>query len=975
MSCLSNTNLKSNNHFTCDADIKHVDLKVPKLFRNGSDTSVSTLIKTNDINSLSEYQDSHQGDDGQDAKDIVFNMKRSLSAHNIKNNKNFDFVPHDEIKMLQLQNDKSHKHNEEVQNYHPESVQTISNTSSTDLQKDAHNNNNNSDSKNNSMKFNINIVNDPHSKTSSTKSTGGILHSILKKTLTSPIESSPERRASVSSDQKSINSSLTINSSLSSNSKAVRFASNNDLVRVRTFNNTDEPSCLNNKPFVDVNKSNSSSSSSKEFIGMNVKYCLREWYLDEKSKERNERIEKLKNRNSDINKKKKIKKSEKLNSNSFFKNNSILFDNKSSDSKDQEKDSDEETDDYDDDDDDSSSDYSDSYYEDDGLNFKKNSKLSSLMNFSSNPNWGSTPSSSSFNKFPLKSKKQSFSSFLNSPTNKRMSLTNLSSTNYYFEKMKEPKPRSTSLDDLKHFGLPTSPNIKKDQTFTILESNFDYKKNIISQYPWQYKSKTIEMKSISLEPTLNEVIIFLSVQNLAFEKLLEVKYSFDNWNSISFTEGIFCKQINNNFDEFKCIIKMPSSNEKNFKTNLDFCCKYEVKGLTYYDNNDYNNFRIKIQTTQKSTKFDASVKLPEVKMTPSNSNSSTSPLSSAPNTVTQASPDLSMQHTENTTKQQKDLLEDIVIKTETKQNPQMTRKFDSSKEFYNKSPWKNVYKQESFTNIFNTDSLAAKNENNNKKNFIIEDDRLTPSLDMPGYDPSYVIQNNSETSDSILTSDEEDTKNGFASYQDDLDLVVTPQKRRYSFSSFDSQSGTYLKRSSMSHDDIAKKSSNKSNGSSLSSYKIKNPLLAKFQKELKVDSDKDLYSELIKNYCFFEPKNAKQKVNEEKTKNLSNNPVDIDEKLSDSTSNATIKDVKKSDPSALYVSPLAHNSSYSYQILSSSSSSLQNNDSANPNNFTSSSADRASPRSFSNSRESSDVSTQMLTNNNFNSDNTINVLK
>ncbi|OBA27302.1 hypothetical protein HANVADRAFT_62036 [Hanseniaspora valbyensis NRRL Y-1626] len=192
-----------------------------------------------------------------------------------------------------------------------------------------------------------------------------------------------------------------------------------------------------------------------------------------------------------------------------------------------------------------------------------------------------------------------------------MSLTNLSSTSYYFEKMKEPKPRSTSLDDLQHFGLPTSPNIKKDQTFTILESNFDYNKNIISQYPWQYKSKTIEMKSISLEPTLNEVIIFLSVQNLAFEKLLEVKYSFDNWNSISFTEGIFCNQINNNFDEFKCIIKMPSSNEKIFKTNLDFCCKYEVKGLTYYDNNDYNNFRIKIQTTQKSAKFDASVKLPE----------------------------------------------------------------------------------------------------------------------------------------------------------------------------------------------------------------------------------------------------------------------------------------------------------------------------------------------------------------------------
>lgn len=887
--------------------ISNDEFAVPKLCRNSSDTSVSTLIKNTDNHSLSLYEDIQEKETSEEQESDYLNSFNlaETPAKCRHSSKAFDFFSHEETKPLQT------KHlSDRLSITLGDDLSSI-NSSLNGLKKYSP-----------QSPLKVHMHDSKDNKTSTKASTG--LHSILKKSSISSMEFF-DKKSSTCSDEKSVNSSLTATSGLSNSSKVVRFASNNDLVRVKTFNNKDEPSCLSSTFLLGKKKLH---SASKEFIGMNVRYCLREWYLDEKSKERNEQIEKLKLKNiaknngvftpdKDFNKKPCFK---SLFHNTFNSDSGDIFGKDSS---------------SDDEDDEDENAYN--YFEDDGLNLKRNTNIGASLNFTKNQTWE-------------KPQHVAPKPFKNPMFKKRSSLTNLSHFDSEVNFLEKQKPRSSSLDDFNKLNFSCSPQVKNDLTINVVESNFDYKKNISTQYPWSYQSKTVEMTRLVMNPESNEIVVYLSAQNLAFEKSLELKYSFNNWNSIFFNQGVFSRQINNKFDEFKCTIKLPLLNRNDFAVHLDFCCIYQVNGSIYYDNNNYNNFRMKIQIQKqnKNLQLDGTLQLPS-----SDSESVD---------VTPISP------TKEEKLNTKDVSKETSITPCIKPILPMTRKFDSSKEFYNTSPWKNIYKQESFANIFNNDKTFDSDN--------LTDEVFTEPLEKPEFETNYVIQNNSETSDSVVTSDDDDDFNKeFISDTSNLDGDVNMQKRRYSFSFNDVKSEPQRNNS---NDVVRASPSSRKNCNEASPYKIKNPLVNKFQNQAGVSSSDPLYNELLKNYCFFDSKASDIKdkafgqcVGKEDRSTTNMHVSDIDEQLSKSSNN-TIKDFKTADSKAPMDYFLDEKSEYSYQILFPSAS-YQINPNEGTHTF-STNNERISPKIF-NQFQNSDADIPLTTNSNLCSDNFLNVFK
>lgn len=117
----------------------------------------------------------------------------------------------------------------------------------------------------------------------------------------------------------------------------------------------------------------------------------------------------------------------------------------------------------------------------------------------------------------------------------------------------------------------------------------------------------------------NKLIGKIFVTNLNYEKFLEIKFTFNNWQDIHYVDALFSKTITNEIDEFEFIIDLSTlkffmvykkliycnSMGKETKCNLrmDLCCKYDVNGETYYDNNNYENYQINLKVTTQPLKL------------------------------------------------------------------------------------------------------------------------------------------------------------------------------------------------------------------------------------------------------------------------------------------------------------------------------------------------------------------------------------
>ncbi|KAI5961167.1 uncharacterized protein KGF55_004092 [Candida pseudojiufengensis] len=185
------------------------------------------------------------------------------------------------------------------------------------------------------------------------------------------------------------------------------------------------------------------------------------------------------------------------------------------------------------------------------------------------------------------------------------------------------KEFTKTFEDLHNFSLANTPFPKQISEWELKLLNFpplSYLKKIESLQP-----VFLEKLFISLDKKY--VIGHIAVLNLAFEKYLTVRYSVDNWMTIieiptnyskdtldilklnNYDRFNFKIPINNLFNSFK-FSKFNSSNSSlddeslNFNNNqannskseriYQLCIKYYVSGKEYWDNNNYQNYHIKL---------------------------------------------------------------------------------------------------------------------------------------------------------------------------------------------------------------------------------------------------------------------------------------------------------------------------------------------------------------------------------------------
>lgn len=100
------------------------------------------------------------------------------------------------------------------------------------------------------------------------------------------------------------------------------------------------------------------------------------------------------------------------------------------------------------------------------------------------------------------------------------------------------------------------------------------------------------------------------VNNLNYEKNIEIKFTFNNWSNINYINAVYDSSINGDIDKFLFVINLKSFNfylkcqdiintdittnpNKSELIDLKFCCRYMVNNETYYDNNNYKNYELK----------------------------------------------------------------------------------------------------------------------------------------------------------------------------------------------------------------------------------------------------------------------------------------------------------------------------------------------------------------------------------------------
>ncbi len=86
------------------------------------------------------------------------------------------------------------------------------------------------------------------------------------------------------------------------------------------------------------------------------------------------------------------------------------------------------------------------------------------------------------------------------------------------------------------------------------------------------------------------------VRNVAYEKKVAVRYTWNDWNEFDETQAIFLKQIGFGlYDKFCFAIKKPedASRRKDGKClTLEFAIRYEVMQQQYWDNNNNKNYKM-----------------------------------------------------------------------------------------------------------------------------------------------------------------------------------------------------------------------------------------------------------------------------------------------------------------------------------------------------------------------------------------------
>ncbi|CDO93687.1 unnamed protein product [Kluyveromyces dobzhanskii CBS 2104] len=295
-------------------------------------------------------------------------------------------------------------------------------------------------------------------------------------------------------------------------------------------------------------------------------------------------------------------------------------------------------------------------------------------------------------------------------------------------------------------------NIKKFHS-TSLDPKLD-----LTNYLQGNNIKLHECNSLQLSQGKLTGLIY--VTNLSFEKFIEIKFSFNGWKDIHYVTATYKRTITDTIDEFQFVINLSSFvyflkiknlilfNSMVSPLTVHLCCRYDVNGETYYDNNNYENYQVSLDAitnvNQKAKKKSNRHRLLKSSTMMKRSLSSDNFVTTGSNKCASLSPATSSTDFTKSTP------------------PKLGRRFSEDTDFFNSSPLKNIQRNYTTTPLHQKDakydelikSYCFYNPSSTSKPLDVNSSRSSTNIAVKDSDtltrPISCAQQTAETTNQIL---------------------------------------------------------------------------------------------------------------------------------------------------------------------------------------------------------------------------------
>ncbi|SCU85582.1 LANO_0C04698g1_1 [Lachancea nothofagi CBS 11611] len=246
------------------------------------------------------------------------------------------------------------------------------------------------------------------------------------------------------------------------------------------------------------------------------------------------------------------------------------------------------------------------------------------------------------------------------------------------------------------------------------------------------KGHNIKLNKVSSCLDSQKIQGLIYVTNLHFEKSIEIKFTFNNWQDVHYVPAYYHRTVTNAIDEFKFTIDLTSLSffmqSKNLlhcnshapetccSLKMELCCRYDVNGETYYDNNNYNNYHVELQAFTHPVVHRTTASVPNLTALSSPYSQHHSSSSFAVNSETINPRPFGSDFLISTTLSHS-TLKNSPKANNTTNNTSTSRKFSDNTDYYNTSPLKH---------LFHNDTTLAKPSRINEVTFDFDTTPTTP---------------------------------------------------------------------------------------------------------------------------------------------------------------------------------------------------------------------------------------------------------
>ncbi|KAJ8109887.1 hypothetical protein ONZ43_g6014 [Nemania bipapillata] len=168
----------------------------------------------------------------------------------------------------------------------------------------------------------------------------------------------------------------------------------------------------------------------------------------------------------------------------------------------------------------------------------------------------------------------------------------------HFLQVDRPLAVSTGSSPVDNYDSDTEYPFKSGDKLDARSPPYEWEiviNNFPSETPMR-KNLPVKLERVWMSPDQKSLMGSICVANLAFQKSVVCRFTFDYWKTTSeigaeYHHEIRKREAEIGRDQFQFSLKLSDIANLETKT-LYFCIRYNVNGFEYWDNNDSNNFQV-----------------------------------------------------------------------------------------------------------------------------------------------------------------------------------------------------------------------------------------------------------------------------------------------------------------------------------------------------------------------------------------------